>query len=153
AQIGHDLPLLFHWWDGNANRSRRWLIDRLVRGPDHQEVELRTHRAEDVKQVLRDQAWSTNPVPEVLARSHRPRHDARETNGCGSRQDHCSCRQKLGRGFPETERANQTLRFSKVCSGAVSELPHVGQDRKSTRLNSSHVSISYAVFCLKKKSN
>src|SRR5437868_11396115 len=26
-----------------------------------------------------------------------------------------------------------------------------GGDRKSTRLNSSHVSISYAVFCLKKK--
>src|SRR5699024_11344101 len=26
-----------------------------------------------------------------------------------------------------------------------------GQDRKSTRLNSSHVSNSYAVFCLKKK--
>src|SRR5690242_21608159 len=26
-----------------------------------------------------------------------------------------------------------------------------GQDRKSTRLNSSHMSISYAVFCLKKK--
>src|SRR5439155_9510587 len=35
-------------------------------------------------------------------------------------------------------------------------LPGVGrgpaeQDRKSTRLNSSHVAISYAVFCLKKK--
>src|SRR5438067_6917411 len=29
------------------------------------------------------------------------------------------------------------------------ELPYI--DRKSTRLNSSHVSISYAVFCLKKK--
>src|SRR5690349_24251850 len=27
------------------------------------------------------------------------------------------------------------------------------QDRKSTRLNSSHVEISYAVFCLKKKKN
>src|SRR5947209_14583421 len=27
----------------------------------------------------------------------------------------------------------------------------VGQDRKSTRLNSSHANISYAVFCLKKK--
>src|SRR5690348_17612156 len=27
------------------------------------------------------------------------------------------------------------------------------EDRKSTRLNSSHPSISYAVFCLKKKSN
>src|SRR5690554_8214713 len=29
----------------------------------------------------------------------------------------------------------------------------VRQDRKSTRLNSSHVRISYAVFCLKKKIN
>src|SRR5699024_11338469 len=29
----------------------------------------------------------------------------------------------------------------------------VASDRKSTRLNSSHVSISYAVFCLKKKNN
>src|SRR5439155_10701586 len=27
------------------------------------------------------------------------------------------------------------------------------RDRKSTRLNSSHVAISYAVFCLKKKNN
>src|SRR3712207_7698353 len=31
-------------------------------------------------------------------------------------------------------------------------LPHQGRvDRKSTRLNSSHANISYAVFCLKKK--
>src|SRR5439155_6684440 len=30
-------------------------------------------------------------------------------------------------------------------------LPHGTADRKSTRLNSSHVAISYAVFCLKKK--
>src|ERR1039458_10490977 len=28
-----------------------------------------------------------------------------------------------------------------------------GSDRKSTRLNSSHLGISYAVFCLKKKKN
>src|SRR3712207_7085479 len=28
-----------------------------------------------------------------------------------------------------------------------------GEDRKSTRLNSSHANISYAVFCLKKKKN
>src|SRR5207249_9323181 len=31
------------------------------------------------------------------------------------------------------------------------ELLMILRDRKSTRLNSSHVSISYAVFCLKKK--
>src|SRR5215217_1177334 len=30
-------------------------------------------------------------------------------------------------------------------------LRRVGRDRKSTRLNSSHANISYAVFCLKKK--
>src|SRR2546426_3629751 len=29
--------------------------------------------------------------------------------------------------------------------------PRTGQDRKSTRLNSSHLVISYAVFCLQKK--
>src|SRR6266540_6687718 len=29
----------------------------------------------------------------------------------------------------------------------------VGENRKSTRLNSSHITISYAVFCLKKKKN
>src|SRR5437660_3272291 len=37
-------------------------------------------------------------------------------------------------------------------SGFCSRL-HGSQDRKSTRLNSSHVAISYAVFCLKKKKN
>src|SRR5207302_3095306 len=33
----------------------------------------------------------------------------------------------------------------------VREFYVAGRDRKSTRLNSSHVKISYAVFCLKKK--
>src|SRR5207302_10087118 len=35
--------------------------------------------------------------------------------------------------------------------GKVPAVVGVCQDRKSTRLNSSHVKISYAVFCLKKK--
>src|SRR5438034_2751106 len=33
------------------------------------------------------------------------------------------------------------------------EMPAEGGDRKSTRLNSSHTVISYAVFCLKKKTD
>src|SRR5690348_17574347 len=37
--------------------------------------------------------------------------------------------------------------FAVMCAGMFPLL----QDRKSTRLNSSHPSISYAVFCLKKK--
>src|SRR3712207_8734930 len=31
------------------------------------------------------------------------------------------------------------------------DIPRTVEDRKSTRLNSSHANISYAVFCLKKK--
>src|SRR3712207_8113897 len=36
-------------------------------------------------------------------------------------------------------------------SGALRLSRDAGGDRKSTRLNSSHANISYAVFCLKKK--
>src|SRR5439155_17427852 len=38
-----------------------------------------------------------------------------------------------------------------VLGWAFRREPAADQDRKSTRLNSSHVAISYAVFCLKKK--
>src|SRR5690554_5339554 len=42
-----------------------------------------------------------------------------------------------------------------IAAGAASSVPNsnvgITLDRKSTRLNSSHVRISYAVFCLKKK--
>src|SRR2546422_4590597 len=38
-----------------------------------------------------------------------------------------------------------------VPDGFVEGLRHFTRDRKSTRLNSSHGYISYAVFCLKKK--
>src|SRR5690625_7082204 len=49
------------------------------------------------------------------------------------------------RGHPE----NPQGRFSTLEKCAL--LRAIAQDRKSTRLNSSHVAISYAVFCLKKK--
>src|SRR2546430_9878313 len=42
-------------------------------------------------------------------------------------------------------------RAGAVCTGFVPDLRSVLRDRKSTRLNSSHSQISYAVFCLKKK--
>src|SRR5690606_42123531 len=45
-------------------------------------------------------------------------------------------------GFPSAENRS---------SGSAPRRP--SRDRKSTRLNSSHVKISYAVFCLKKKKN
>src|SRR3712207_8986152 len=42
---------------------------------------------------------------------------------------------------------------SEIVAKVQSLEPHYVPDRKSTRLNSSHANISYAVFCLKKKKN
>src|SRR3712207_7070226 len=44
--------------------------------------------------------------------------------------------------------AGQTCAFAVF---AIDSSGNVSRDRKSTRLNSSHANISYAVFCLKKK--
>src|SRR5207302_7929403 len=41
--------------------------------------------------------------------------------------------------------------FASAATGMSAVSPGATADRKSTRLNSSHVKISYAVFCLKKK--
>src|SRR5699024_12578865 len=51
------------------------------------------------------------------------------------------------------ERAGALLLVPHPFEGVPLEGAGVVRDRKSTRLNSSHVSISYAVFCLKKKKN
>src|SRR2546427_7822592 len=47
-------------------------------------------------------------------------------------------------------RARQTLVVHRLIPSADPRA-HLRRDRKSTRLNSSHSQISYAVFCLKKK--
>src|SRR5690349_24153808 len=50
---------------------------------------------------------------------------------------------------PGMDRALGALRAVDVIAFGMAAVKQV--DRKSTRLNSSHVEISYAVFCLKKK--
>src|SRR5436305_11368511 len=67
-------------------------------------------------------AGPTHPLPGMLCAEEKRCH---RVNGCG------------GLARVQTEK-----RSAEVC---------LGTDRKSTRLNSSHVRISYAVFCLKKK--
>src|SRR5690606_39115259 len=51
--------------------------------------------------------------------------------------------------------AGHSVQMADITVGSVTKVELVGYkarvDRKSTRLNSSHVKISYAVFCLKKK--
>src|SRR5689334_24020100 len=61
-------------------------------------------------------------------------------------------RARRARGAPQARR--RTLPFRRRSRGSDrprAHAPHRRADRKSTRLNSSHSSISYAVFCLKKK--
>src|SRR5262245_63056919 len=54
-------------------------------------------------------------------------------------------------GGPVTRQTLLTPEMSNDFNLAVSSVCRVTGDRKSTRLNSSHLGISYAVFCLKKK--
>src|SRR5690606_22362780 len=57
---------------------------------------------------------------------------------------------KVARRVRAVEAGNELRRRGDAVTGAGDLLP--GLDRKSTRLNSSHVKISYAAFCLRKKS-
>src|SRR2546430_3784062 len=54
-------------------------------------------------------------------------------------------------GLPCISRLMRKMRAANHTHTAAS--PRPTRDRKSTRLNSSHSQISYAVFCLKKKNN
>src|SRR5258707_8569351 len=62
--------------------------------------------------------------------------------------------------FPHTTLSRSPMAFARSEGPTAGSIPRQGtpwlrkflsQDRKSTRLNSSHANISYAVFCLKKK--
>src|SRR3712207_8592101 len=59
-------------------------------------------------------------------------------------------------GMPyDARKSSVSARFSSVIQVLLRNSTQIGtgeqRDRKSTRLNSSHANISYAVFCLKKK--
>src|SRR5256885_10087250 len=70
------------------------------------------------------------------------------------RRDHpgLTDQRRDGRGTPSIEHQGHS-RVRDMESQPGSRSTGAGADRKSTRLNSSHLVISYAVFCLKKNSN
>src|SRR5687768_18210468 len=68
-----------------------------------------------------------------------------------------SQRHRRGAGLSRRHRHRTQGGAAALSEGSLGEAargtPEGAQDRKSTRLNSSHGYISYAVFCLKKKNN
>src|SRR5690606_42048054 len=66
----------------------------------------------------------------------------------------CSGRERGWRRSPPSSKRRRHRSGHRVATAVATQPPLRPQsDRKSTRLNSSHVKISYAVFCLKKKKN
>src|SRR3989442_15191303 len=105
----------------------RWAADRL---PD--------------ADALVATAWQSAPV--VAAAPPR----------CGARFYFVQHYESLYHGEPAVVDATYRLPLAKIVISTwlrdvMRERFDSGADRKSTRLNSSHVRISYAVFCLKKK--
>src|SRR3712207_7927622 len=62
-------------------------------------------------------------------------------------------RRRQDRGGGGLRPAGGRRRRARVAEEHRGQGARPGPDRKSTRLNSSHANISYAVFCLKKKKN
>src|SRR2546427_2371242 len=83
----------------------------------------------------------------TLFRSHR--------NDSCNRSSRLFVEQFLGRTVDVAPRFQVSLKFPGIHGvSALIDIHEVRtRDRKSTRLNSSHSQISYAVFCLKKKHN
>src|SRR5690242_20837392 len=87
-----------------------------------------------------------------LYRAHRALHSfptrrsSDLSTGAAILLDYQGAPRAAGGGFGFSPRA----RYPRIQNGR-GEVGSEKGDRKSTRLNSSHMSISYAVFCLKKK--
>src|SRR2546426_7979831 len=65
--------------------------------------------------------------------------------------DRCVSREAIDHGVGPSGGSDATIKDHAGRLGLKHE--GISKDRKSTRLNSSHLVISYAVFCLKKKNN
>src|SRR5690349_22827059 len=127
--VGQTNWTTYNWYTGGA-------ITRTTRGSG-----IGRQRLES------DDEQSSRPVLRGLGRGNEARLP--DTCPCGS-----STQGKRRRACPPRSRiSSRRRRQSSSRPSACAGKPGTARprDRKSTRLNSSHVEISYAVFCLKKK--
>src|SRR5207249_9050990 len=138
--------------DGATSLHR--LIRRVPEGEAVARVLLRAtvepdrDRQPDAAEQVTAQDVAGPMLPDV-----HPRNANANDRGCAHDQQQCAPpgrpKQRVGQ---KAEKAAHRRQIGDVAArkAAVPDLTN-HLDRKSTRLNSSHVSISYAVFCLKKK--
>src|SRR5690606_39628966 len=111
------------------------LKDRFLPvGPLHPENDQLIDISGEEMKLVHDGPTFAEPHDCILVR-----RDQIKTKKIYDREDafFASCREQAAKDGITLEADNKVIRD--------------GKDRKSTRLNSSHVKISYAVFCLKKK--
>src|SRR5699024_11679336 len=95
----------------------------------------------------KDLANVINFLDGVKAKGLKSIHRTRITNKLKSKFEELGEAQKQLQDEFKNDKENYLDEMKKLLDEHVT----IDEDRKSTRLNSSHVSISYAVFCLKKK--
>src|SRR5205807_9930398 len=92
---------------------------------------------------------SSSTLPSTPATSTLSLHDALPISG--ERARHITLCQRALHVVAVAARGHPADHLAVVPDRLIAD--YVGIDRKSTRLNSSHLVISYAVFCLKKKNH
>src|SRR5690606_41690795 len=99
------------------------------------------------------------PLHAPIAPPHRALRDlhsfpTRRSSDLSQRKAHSPKRRRAGQPVSESPCSAATPPTPKQTGRlSIAKRFRDGLDRKSTRLNSSHVKISYAVFCLKKKNH
>src|SRR5207302_6846506 len=93
-------------------------------------------------------SFPTRRSSDLRGRDQPRRRTASTSSALATTASGCCCKAIVGFGGWGSRRGLSRLCFSFLWGGARTACFRAWKDRKSTRLNSSHVKISYAVFCL-----
>src|SRR5438105_1094057 len=145
AQSGHDVVAVM---SSSAERAKSFAADNKIAGAyDSLDALL----ADPAVQVVYVSTTNELHLPQVLAAAKAGKHVLCE-KPLALNVDDAIAMVRACKDAGVVMATNHHLRNA-VTHRKIRELLHSGADRKSTRLNSSHEWISYAVFCLKKKNN
>src|SRR5688572_32270036 len=124
----------------------------LVQDPQHQR-HARHHTDDSPAAALREKQRHHDRQRDADKRAHVSQTDTSADYDGENRQQVTEVLQVVQKRVPTTKLPASPRRGPTLLAHVISHLKYVevARDRKSTRLNSSHSQISYAVFCLKKK--